>query len=79
VRAAELFLDSKSVSQAWDVAQQAVAMAPRRRDVRLIAARILEERGDVAGALLQLNTVVNVEGSDPHLDKLIEQLSSRSR
>jgi len=79
VRAAELFLDSKSVTQAWDVAQQAVAMAPRRRDVRLIAARILEERGDVAGALLQLNTVVSVEGSDPHLDKLIERLASRGR
>lgn len=79
VRAAELFLDSKSVTQAWDVAQKAVAMAPRRRDVRLIAARILEERGDVAGALLQLNTVVSVEGSDPHLDKLIARLASRSR
>jgi curved DNA-binding protein CbpA len=79
VRAAELFLDSRNLSQAWDVTQQALAMAPRRRDVRLIAARILEERGDIAGALLQLNTVISIEGSDPHLDKLVDRLASRAR
>ena len=75
LRAAELYLEVRDLEAAWRSVRCAIASAPGRRDVRLAAARVLEERGDNAGALLQLMTLAGLGGSDPQLQALIERLS----
>jgi hypothetical protein len=70
VRAAEEFLAARELERAWEFAQKAVALSPKRADTRLVAARVLEARGDRAGAQEQLGALSGLEREDPRVKEL---------
>jgi tetratricopeptide (TPR) repeat protein len=79
VRAAEEFLRARDLPRAWQHAELALNLSPKRADARLIAARTLEAKGDLKGALAQLGALVGLEAADPRVTDLRMRLVKAGR
>lgn len=79
LRAAREFTGINELEQAWVYAERALAASPKRADVRVVVAEVLEKRGDKSGAIANYEAALALDPKDPGATKALKRLNKGAR